>query len=80
MSCIIKKAFSVQGKDVDGMNNEVSSSQSAFDKLRDVAIENLCMALESAFTVDPYCVPALVASVSNRLFTAEKSDRLVIIH
>ncbi|XP_050552891.1 phosphatidylinositol 4-kinase alpha isoform X4 [Spodoptera frugiperda] len=45
-----------------------------FEKLRDAAIENLCVALEAALTVDPYCVPALVGSVSNRLFTAETSD------
>jgi hypothetical protein len=29
--------------------------------------------------VDPDCVRALVASVSNRLFTAEKSDRYWIV-
>lgn len=52
-------------------------TQSAFEKLRDAAIENLCIALEAAHAIDPYCVPALVASVSNRLFTAEKSDRSV---
>nr|CAD7260807.1 unnamed protein product [Timema shepardi] len=52
----------------------ISTSQTAFEKLRDAAIENLCIALEAAYTVDPYCVRALVASVSNRLFTAEKSD------
>jgi phosphatidylinositol 4-kinase A len=46
----------------------------AFEKLRDAAIENLCIALEAAQSIDPYCVPALVASVSNRLFTAETSD------
>lgn len=49
--------------------------QSPFEKLRDAAIENLCKALRSAHSIDPYCVPALVASLSNRLFTAEKSDR-----
>ncbi|XP_031331988.1 phosphatidylinositol 4-kinase alpha isoform X2 [Photinus pyralis] len=51
-----------------------SSVQWAFERLRDVAIENLCYALEAAHTLDPDCVRALVASVSNRLFTAEKSD------
>lgn len=47
----------------------------AFEKLRDAAIENLCYALSAAHSLDPDCVRALVASVSNRLFTAEKSDR-----
>ncbi|CAH1104235.1 unnamed protein product [Psylliodes chrysocephalus] len=52
----------------------ISPSQTAFEKLRDAAIENLCIALSAAHTLDPDCVRALVASVSNRLFTAEKSD------
>lgn len=55
--------------------DSVSSRCTAFEKLRDAAIENLCIALEAAQSVDQYCVPALVASVSNRLFTAETSDR-----
>ncbi|KAH1001445.1 hypothetical protein HUJ04_005466 [Dendroctonus ponderosae] len=52
----------------------VSPIQVAFEKLRDAAIENLCYALEAAHTLLPECVRALVASVSNRMFTAEKSD------
>ncbi|EEB20254.1 Phosphatidylinositol 4-kinase alpha, putative [Pediculus humanus corporis] len=64
----------IQGKNQEETTTNYSSSEIAFEKLRDVAIENLCIALEAAFTVDPYCVPALVASVSKRLFTAEKSN------
>nr|CAD7396811.1 unnamed protein product [Timema cristinae] len=65
----------IQGKETRSTDSlHVSTSQTAFEKLRDAAIENLCIALEAAYTVDPYCVRALVASVSNRLFTAEKSD------
>lgn len=52
----------------------VGAAQAAFEKLRDAAIENLCYALEAAHSLDADCVRALVASVSNRLFTAEKSD------
>lgn len=52
-----------------------SQTQMAFEKLRDAAIENLCYSLSAAHSLDPDCVRALVASVSNRLFTAEKSDR-----
>ncbi|CAG7786962.1 unnamed protein product, partial [Allacma fusca] len=44
----------------------------AFQRLRDVAIENLCQALKSGLTMDPNCVQAFLASVSNRVFTAEK--------
>ncbi|XP_037935498.1 phosphatidylinositol 4-kinase alpha isoform X1 [Teleopsis dalmanni] len=50
------------------------SGQAAFEALRDAAIENLSIALRSAHTLDQFCVPALVANVSNRLFTAEKHE------
>ncbi|XP_969785.1 phosphatidylinositol 4-kinase alpha isoform X4 [Tribolium castaneum] len=63
---------------VNGLKAETTKphnpTQSAFEKLRDAAIENLCYALEAAHTTDADCVRALVASVSNRLFRAEKSD------
>ncbi|XP_017062942.1 phosphatidylinositol 4-kinase alpha isoform X1 [Drosophila eugracilis] len=49
------------------------SCHAAFEALRDAAIENLSIALRAAHTLDQFCVPALVANVSNRLFTAEKS-------
>lgn len=53
------------------------SGHAAFESLRDAAIENLSIALRAAHTLDQFCVPALVANVSNRLFTAEKSGRWV---
>ncbi|XP_049766862.1 phosphatidylinositol 4-kinase alpha isoform X1 [Schistocerca cancellata] len=68
-----KPKITVQGKEQKDPDL-MSTSQTAFEKLRDAAIENLCIALQAAYTLDPYCVRALVASVSNRLFTAEKSD------
>lgn len=55
------------------------SAQAAFEALRDAAIENLSIALHSAHVLDPYCVPALVANVSNRLFTAEKQEKYAIL-
>ncbi|GAB6030041.1 hypothetical protein CHUAL_005725 [Chamberlinius hualienensis] len=51
-----------------------TSTTTAFEKLRDAAIENLCRALKAGLTVDSDCVKAFLASVSNRLFIAEKSD------
>lgn len=51
------------------------SARAAFDALRDAAIENLSIALHAAQKLDPFCVPALVANVSNRLFTAEKQEK-----
>lgn len=51
------------------------SPASAFEALREAAIENLSIALRAAHSLDPYCVPALVANVSNRLFTAEKQEK-----
>jgi hypothetical protein len=62
---------------VDGKNlPHHTATQVAYEQLRDTAIENLCIALQACTAVDINCVKALVASVSNRLFTAEKSDRL----
>ncbi|KAF5285106.1 hypothetical protein FQA39_LY16795 [Lamprigera yunnana] len=69
-----KFKINVQGSLLKTNIKTQSSVQWAFEKLRDVAIENLCFALEAAHTLDLDCVRALVASVSNRLFTAEKSD------
>ncbi|XP_063926767.1 phosphatidylinositol 4-kinase alpha isoform X4 [Zophobas morio] len=69
----LKNIAHVNGLKADAAKT-MSPTLSAFEKLRDAAIENLCYALEAAHSSDPDCVRALVASVSNRLFTAEKSD------
>ncbi|RWS14888.1 phosphatidylinositol 4 kinase-like protein [Dinothrombium tinctorium] len=45
-----------------------------YEKLRDRAVHNLCIALRSGLTVDPHCIQAFIASISNRMFQAEKSD------
>ncbi|XP_011307555.1 phosphatidylinositol 4-kinase alpha isoform X2 [Fopius arisanus] len=63
----------IQGKDADN-HRSVSPSQAAFEKLRDAAIGNLCIALEAAQPVYPNCVPALVSSASTRMCSLEKSD------
>jgi phosphatidylinositol 4-kinase len=54
------------------------SASTAFESLRDAAIENLTVALQAAHLLDPFCVPALVANVSNRLFTAEKHEKYAL--
>ncbi|XP_049538873.1 phosphatidylinositol 4-kinase alpha isoform X1 [Anopheles darlingi] len=70
----------VQGSDFKAFDHATKprgltkSSQEAFEALRDAAIENLSIALRAAHALDQYCVPALVANVSNRLFTAEKQE------
>lgn len=66
--------WTVQGKEISDTKQTTSAVQTAFEKLRDAAIGNLCIALEAAHSVNPDCVPALVASVSNRLFTADICD------
>ena len=45
----------------------------AFERLRDCAIVNLCKALKAGMKYDKDCVKAFIASVSNRLYTADKS-------
>ncbi|KAK2176702.1 hypothetical protein NP493_644g02033 [Ridgeia piscesae] len=46
-----------------------------FENLRDGAIENICRALKAHLQVDKECVQAFLASLSNRLYTAEMGDR-----
>lgn len=42
--------------------------------LRNSAIDNLCIALRAGLSVDAHSIQATIASVSNRLYQAEKSD------
>ena len=64
------------GGHVDKRNN---SPMVAFEKLRDCAIVNLCKALKAGMKYDKDCVKAFIASVSNRLYTAdlEKNHELM---
>ncbi|XP_055625261.1 phosphatidylinositol 4-kinase alpha isoform X4 [Toxorhynchites rutilus septentrionalis] len=71
----------VQGSDFNTLEQQTNqrkgltkSAYEAFEALRDAAIDNLSIALKAAHALDPYCVPALVANVSNRLFTVEKQE------
>lgn len=72
------KYFAVNSSDIFKKESQISyrshSKSSAFEALRNVTIEYLSVALRAAYNYDPYCVPALVANVSNRLFTAEKHE------
>lgn len=73
--CITSKLAAYGNELKAESTKNVSPIQIAFEQLRDSAIENLCHALSAAHTIDSDCVKALVASVSNRLFTTEKTDR-----
>ena len=44
-----------------------ASAQAAFERLREVGIDNLCLALKAGISIEPYCVQAFLASVSNRV-------------
>lgn len=46
----------------------------SLESLRQVAIKNLSRCLRAALHTDKHCVKALIASMSNRLYQAEKSD------
>lgn len=74
---VVQNSESRSTVDIFGDSNKggmTRSGHAAFEALRDAAIENLSIALRSAHTLDQFCVPALVANVSNRLFTAEKHE------
>lgn len=51
-----------------------SSASMFFVHLRDCAIENLCISLRHALLLDPSYIQAMIASISNHLYQAEKGD------
>ena len=78
---LIKIPLAVQSPELRSITDEqqkphglTKSPLSAFEALREAAIENLSIALRAAHPLDQYCVPALIANVSNRLFIAEKNE------
>jgi phosphatidylinositol 4-kinase len=46
----------------------MDAARSAFERLRDCAIENLCRALRAQSTLDQNSIPALVSAITTRLF------------
>ncbi|XP_078675528.1 phosphatidylinositol 4-kinase alpha-like isoform X1 [Branchiostoma floridae x Branchiostoma belcheri] len=52
-----------------------SQSSTEYHRLRDSAISNICRVLKAGMKDDPDCVHAFLASLSNRLYAAEISDR-----
>lgn len=55
--------FAVTG---DPNSRPASASATAFEKLRDTAIENLCVALKAGLTVEGNTVMAFISSISSR--------------
>ncbi|KAK3587139.1 hypothetical protein CHS0354_006780 [Potamilus streckersoni] len=47
----------------------------ALHNLRDCAIMNICRAVKAGLQIDNDCIQAFLASISNRLYRAEMSDR-----
>lgn len=54
---------------------EKSTNTLLFNRLRDCAIENLCICLRCGLENDSHCIQATVASISNQLYQAEKSAK-----
>lgn len=57
-----------KGKDLRGL------AATSLESLRSVAIKNLSRCLRASLETDKHCVKALIASMSNRLYQAEKSE------
>ncbi|XP_074644001.1 phosphatidylinositol 4-kinase alpha-like [Tubulanus polymorphus] len=71
--------FSITITDESRPNKEQAARKSnmtiAFENFRDTAIDNICRALKAGLKENPDCVQAFLASLSNRCYTAEMSDR-----
>ncbi|XP_076062775.1 phosphatidylinositol 4-kinase III alpha isoform X2 [Oratosquilla oratoria] len=50
----------------EGNTKPPSATASAFERLRDAAVENLCLALKAGLTVDPNTVLAFISSISSQ--------------
>lgn len=58
------------------LNNYLLTEKSSlFNRLRDCAIDNLCISLRHSLEYDSHFIQATIASISNHLYQAEKSDR-----
>lgn len=58
----------------NGGDGKRSVAANSLESLRHVAIKNLSHCLRASLETDKNCVKALIASMSNRLYQAEKSD------
>jgi phosphatidylinositol 4-kinase len=75
LSITVTSESSVSLKSMSTLSTSgVSPLSQVYNELRNRAVDNLCVALRAGLSVDAHCIQATIASVSNRLYQAEKSD------
>ncbi|CAB4064610.1 PI4KA [Lepeophtheirus salmonis] len=60
-------------------NKKVNACYVAFEKIRDCAIENLCVCLKASLDRDYNSIPALVSAVTTRLFHPDTLGHIAVI-
>lgn len=73
-SPILTKLYQIQSNVNSNSSRHTSEMANSLDNLRQVAIKSLTRCIRVSLNLDQNCIKALIATMSNRLYQAEKSE------